>query len=124
MDKLFQPNKWFVIFCGLLIVVFFSLQYVVNTRLSEIGKMLGTQIFTWEWPQADRDCYSNVVITDCHVVKRSETDAVLEVKAKQVIEEKSLDIRAKPKEQQGECDALLTLYRSGKNWELGKVELR
>jgi hypothetical protein len=47
MEKLFRPNKWFVGFCGLLIVVFVSLQYVSRMRLQGLAQAWGKEIYTW-----------------------------------------------------------------------------
>jgi hypothetical protein len=54
-------------------------------------------------------------------VKRSETDAVVRVKARQTIEQE-LAGKFIPKQPEVVCSALLTFYRADKDWILAKVE--
>src|SRR5262249_41594302 len=120
MEKLFHPNKWFVGFCALLIVVFFALQYVVSERLQGLAKAWGEQVFTWDWPGVEQ---SKVTITKTELVKRTDVDAVLKVTGTQLIERVGATDPAQAKSET-ECGALLTFYKSNNEWVLGKVELQ
>ncbi|HEY9711952.1 MAG TPA: hypothetical protein V6C72_00705 [Chroococcales cyanobacterium] len=123
MDKIFQLNKWFVLFCGLLVVVYVSLQYVINTELTTLGQEYGTEVFTWEWPDG-KDRYLSNAVLKAHVLKRNEGDAIVEVTGRQRLETRSDDGKIVGEAQNQDCHALLTLYKSGKAWLLGKVEIK
>ncbi|HEY9868117.1 MAG TPA: hypothetical protein V6D08_02830 [Candidatus Obscuribacterales bacterium] len=116
--EIFRP-KLFVIFCGLLIVVWGALQLVSDMRLKEAAKDEAQGMFTWQWPG---EVTSQVEITDASVLKRNEHEAVVKVVGKQrFIAEPGR--QAKPEHSQPvDCSAILTLYRSSRNWVLGKVE--
>ncbi len=121
MEKLFHPNKWFVAFCGLLIVVFFSLQYVSTLRLQSLAQAWGAQIFTWDWP--GQELHSRAKITKAELVKKTESDAILKVTGTQTLERAgAADVAQQHTET--ECGALLTFYKSNNDWVLGKVELQ
>jgi hypothetical protein len=120
MEKIFQPNKWFVGFCAMLILVFVLLQVVQYARLSDMAKIIGTDIFTWGWP--DKNISSSCQITDAKVLSKTHTDAVVEIKGKQVLSAE--EIKPDTKSETTECSAVLTLYRVNDRWELGKVELK
>ena len=115
MEKLFQPNKWFVAFCALFIIVFGLFQYVGVLRLKDFGERIGTEIYTWNWPE--EKMRSSVRITEVQVVKKDDNDAVLKVLGKQ-----SLDTGASQND--CDCSVQLTLYRQNNDWYLGKVELQ
>ncbi len=135
MEKLFRPNRIFVIFCLLLIIVWLGLQYVSNMRVSEAAKVEAEGVFDWKWPG---QVSSNVEITDVSVLSKSENEARVRVRAKQTFTkladaEKEADQgnqEKSAKENQpaqgtassGDTACVLTLYRSNRNWVLGKVE--
>lgn len=112
MDKIFTPNRWFVLFCALLIVIFGALTLVQDMHVAEFARQKGTEIFTWSWPSMNWQ--SNIVQVNSHVLRRDANDAVVEVTGRQVINGLN------------ECEtkAVLTLYRLNSKWELGKVELK
>jgi hypothetical protein len=121
MEKLFRPNKWFVAFCGLLIVVFFSLQYVSQMRLKSLAEAWGVQVFTWDWP--GQGLHSSAKMTKAEVVKKTESDAILKVTGTQTVDRAGEADLAK-KRTETACGALLTFYKSNNDWVLGKVELQ
>ena len=134
MEKLFRPNRIFVIFCLLLIIVWLGLQYVSNMRVSEVARMEAAEVFDWKWPG---QVSSNVEITDVSVLSKSENEAKVRVKAKQTFtklasaetanhcnQEKSAPETQPTQGAASSSDTacVLTLYRSNRNWVLGKVE--
>lgn len=118
MEKLFRPNKWFVGFCGLLIVVFVSLQYVSRMRLQSLAEAWGNEVYTWDWPA--RNLHSRATMTKAEVIKKTESDAVVKVTGTQTLEESG----AKPQRSDTECGAVLNFYKTNNDWVLGKVELQ
>lgn len=118
MEKLFRPNKWFVAFCGILIVVFVSLQYVSRMRLQHLAEAWGAEIYTWNWPGAD--LHSSAKMTKVDIVKKSESDAVIRVTGMQSLDQSG----SSQKHSETECSALLNFYKSNNDWVLGKVELQ
>ncbi len=119
-DKIFRPNKWFVGFCGLLVVVWFVLQTVANMRISEYAKTLGANLFSWEWPSLD--CKSQAEITDAKILRKSDADAIVEVKGRQTIMPDGK--AAAGKAEVVDCDARLTFYKMNNVWILGRVDLQ
>lgn len=131
MEKLFRPNRIFVIFCLLLIFVWVGLQYVSNLRVSEVAREEALEVFDWNWPGR---LSSNAEITDVSVLGRSENEAKVRVKARQTLTklasvDENNDGQRQPETQtSGGADTkddtacVLTLYRSNRNWVLGKVE--
>lgn len=136
MEKLFRPNRIFVIFCLLLIFVWLGLQYVSNMRVSEAARSEALEVFDWKWPG---QVASNVEITDVSVLTKSENEAKVRVKAKQTLtklagDDQDTKKRDDPKTtspeiqpasgaaSQSDTACVLTLYRSNRNWVLGKVE--
>jgi hypothetical protein len=139
MDKLFTPNRWFVLFCGVFIGVFALLQFVITVRLEAVAKNVGTHVFSWVW--REKNLSSNANMTQAKVLHRSANDAVVEVSGEQWIAalakpqgnepDKSSsspgDRSAPMKLNQGEkseCKAVLTFYKQQNQWRLGKVELK
>ncbi len=120
MEKIFTPNRWFVLFCALLIVVFGTLKIVGDMNVANIAAEEGTKIFTWTWPGLNWQ--STFVQVHPHVLTRNEHDALVEVSGRQIIT--GLDEPAGAASTQCDAKALLTLYRLNGNWELGKVELK
>jgi len=137
MEKLFRPNRIFVIFCLLLIIVWLGLQYVSNMRVSEAARVEAAEVFDWKWPG---QVSSNAEITDVSVLSKSENEARVRVKAKQTFTKlTAADYKEKSDQNNNEKSApatqpaqgsasssdtacVLTLYRSNRNWVLGKVE--
>ncbi len=137
MEKLFRPNRIFVIFCLLLIFVWLGLQYVSNIRISEAARSEALEVFDWRWPG---QVASNVEITDVSVLAKSENEAKVRVKAKQTLTKLAGDDAEKTEKRddpkstspdiqpasgaacQSDTACVLTLYRSNRNWVLGKVE--
>jgi hypothetical protein len=137
MEKIFRPNRIFIIFCLLLIFVWLGLQYVSNLRISEAASNEALEIFDWQWPG---QVASNVEITNVSVLSKSENEAKVKVKAKQTLtklaqavtdssKKKADSNNSSPNTQSADAPAsssdtacVLTLYRSNRNWVLGKVE--
>ncbi|MBI1269671.1 hypothetical protein GC174_04480 [bacterium] len=130
MEKIFTPNRWFVLFCGLLILVWGALRIVADVRLCEQAKLVGESIFTYSWPELS--LRSEVESIKAQIVRRGSHDAVVTVTGTQVLSDplKSGIQSGKEKTQSGqsassaELNAVLTFYRSEDRWELGKVELK
>lgn len=137
MEKIFRPNRIFVIFCLLLIFVWLGLQYVSNMRISEAASSEALEIFDWQWPgQVD----SRAEITNVSVLSKSENEARVRVKAKQTLTKLAEAVADSTKKKDNSNNSnsvtqpasapasssdtacVLTLYRSNRNWVLGKVE--
>jgi len=121
MEKIFTPNKWFVGFCALLIVVVATLKVVGDMHLAEIASEVGKDVFIWEWPSMGLS--SRCMSMKSHVLRRDANDAVVEVSGHQIIAKLGQDNKMK-EEEQPEAKAVLTFYRRSNKWELGKVELK
>ncbi len=138
MEKIFRPNRIFVIFCLLLIFVWLGLQHVSNMRIKEAAKGEALEIFDWNWPG---QVSSKAEVLDVAVLSKSEFEAKVRVKAKQtLIKLGSVALTESQKDEtqnQGQSTKIqpaagaasssdtacvLTLYRSNRNWVLGKVE--
>jgi hypothetical protein len=124
MENIFRPNKWFVMFCGLLVCVWLGLQLVATMRLADEAKLVGKHVFTWEWPAAG--LYSSATIGKADVIRRSDTDAIVKVKGEQLLTSARQSADGKPGSERSEvveCGATLTFYKSSNDWVLGRVEL-
>lgn len=125
MEKIFYPNKWFVLFCGLLVLVWIVLQSVANMRIAEHAKLVGQHIFSWSWP--DRRWLSAAQITKADVLHRTGTDAVVKIEGRQVLTMPGAGSQidsGSSKSEVVDCAATLTFYKASNNWVLGKVELK
>lgn len=126
MEKIFTPNRWFVLFCGLLILVWGALRIVADVRLCERAKLVGQSIFTYNWPELD--VISEVESINAQVLRRGSHDAVVTVTGKQKILKPEIDSKSDESVLQNgsnlDLKAVLTFYRSEDRWELGKVELK
>jgi hypothetical protein len=122
MENIFRPGKWFVLFCGMFIILWGVLQYVSNARLKEEATMIGAGIFTWSWPGGD--FASKGQITDASVVQKNANDAVVKIKGKQSFGPEST-IASNP--EVVDVEATLYFYKTSIDnkdyWMLGKVEL-
>ncbi|HEY9759458.1 MAG TPA: hypothetical protein V6C97_30145 [Oculatellaceae cyanobacterium] len=120
MEKIFSINKWSVGLCAVIIGVFALVQYTSNEHLVAAATLNAEHIFSWTWLGTGR---SHAVVEKAEVVKRSETDAIVRVKARQTIEQEESGkfIEKKP---EIACGALLTFYRADKEWVLAKVEFQ
>lgn len=122
VEKIFTPNRWFVLFCGLLILVWGALRIVADIRLCEKAKLVGEDIFTFTWPELS--VQSKVESIKAQVLRRSSHDAVVTVTGWQkVFNPEKAEINS-AQASQAELNAVLTFYRSEDHWELGKVELK
>src|SRR5438105_4906009 len=83
MENIFRPGKWFVLFCGVLVVVVVALRYVANADLLSEAKRVGFNIFTWYWPGDNWN--SRAEITDAKVLEKGDYDAVVRVQGKQFL---------------------------------------
>jgi hypothetical protein len=120
LEKIFTPNKWFVLFCAVLVIMFAALQAVANMRLQEIAKAEGAHIFSWRWP-ATASSVGTVQTVD--IIKKTENDAIVRVKAVQnIILENQSESKVPLKSEDISCSAVLTFYRVDKEWMLGKVQ--
>ena len=130
MEKIFTPNRWFVLFCALLILVWGALRIVADIRLCESAKAFGQIIFTWNWP--DLALQSEVESINAQVLRRGAHDAVVTVTGRQVISKLPLPDEQSKVDQttieqsatKTDLKAELTFYRLQDRWELGKVELK
>jgi len=124
MESIFRPNKWFVMFCALLIAVWGGYQTVANMRIANEAKLVGQDIFTWDWP--DLGWSSRAQITDATVVRRSDTDAIVKIKGEQRMTSSRQSAPGQQEQQRPavvNLNATLTFYRLSNDWVLGRVEL-
>jgi len=84
MDDFFRPtNPLFVGFCAVLVVAIFAAGYIRDQRILEQAKLIGLQEAQWSWPS--QGVTTNVDDIQARILKRSENDAVVEIKGKQKI---------------------------------------
>lgn len=83
MEKIFTPNRWFIGFCALLIVVVGALKIVGDMHIAEEAKLVAQGIFNFDWPELGIE--SRVQSINAHVISHSEHDAVVEVTGRQYI---------------------------------------
>jgi|SRR5215471_9453312 len=124
MESIFRPNKWFVLFCALLIVVWGGYQIVANMRIADEAKLIGHDMFTWDWPELGWS--SRAQITDATVVRRSDTDAIVKIKGEQrmtSLRQATSESKESPQPSVVDLNATLTFYRLSNDWVLGRVEL-
>lgn len=123
MEKIFSW-KVLVSFCGVFIVTWAALQTVSNMRLESEAQLIGDNIFSWSWPGANWQ--SKAEMTEASIIRKGDNDAVIKVSGKQTLTihepADSLD-NSTGRSETVDCSAVLTLYRHGGKWELGKVEL-
>jgi len=123
MEKIFTPNKWFVGFCALLIIVVGLLKVVGDMRLAEFGSVIAKDIFEWDYPALNMS--SRVMGLKSHVVRRDANDAIVEVTGHQTVAKIGPDNKIEEQtEVEPEVKAVLTFYKRSNEWELGKVELK
>jgi|GEM_PF-753533 hypothetical protein len=147
MEKIFTPNRWFIGFCALLIVVVGALKIVGDMHLAEEAKLVAMGIFNFDWPELGIE--SRVQSINAHVISHNEHDAVVEVSGRQYIAKLTHQPVAPPATtpatgaettpatpppasatklvaagppENAEFKAILTFYRANNIWELGKVE--
>lgn len=122
MEKIFS---WPVLvsFCAIFIVTWIALQTVSNMRLESEAQMLGSNIFSWNWP--GENCQSRSEITEASIVKKTDNDAIVKISGKQTLTVHppgdSLD-NSPGRSETVDCSAVLTLYRQSNHWVLGRVE--
>ena len=121
MENLFRPGKWLVLFWGVFVLLFATLQYVSNMRLKQEAEMWAGRIFTWTWTPVN--WASHVHIDDAKVISKNDHDAVVEVTGKQY---SSFAPEAeKTPEEASDCKVRLTFYKRSEHdkdyWELGQV---
>jgi hypothetical protein len=120
MEKLFSPNRLFVSFCALLVIVFLCLQYVSNIVLAETAKVDGEKILNWQWPTVNlRGKATNI---DTKILSKTSTEAVVEVDGKQSAEKLIAGGAAQEVVKPTDCKLVLTYYHTDKHWILGRVE--
>jgi len=112
-----------IIFCAALIAVWACLQLVINLRLSALAKIDGQRVLNWSWPP--EKVRSRVEVVSAEVLNRTATDAVVRVKARQILQH--LDdsgVNFTDTGAASDCQAVLTYYKANRNWLLGKVEMQ
>lgn len=95
MEKIFTPNRWFIGFCALLIVVVGALKIVGDMHIAEEAKLVAQGIFNFDWPELGIE--SRVQSINAHVISHSEHDAVVEVTGRQYIAKLAPQPVAEPK---------------------------
>jgi hypothetical protein len=122
MEKIFTPNRIFVLFCAALVAIWASLQVVSNQLLSTLAERDAKSIMDWSWP--DLKLSANVDSIRAEVTSRSATEARVKVSARQILRI-ALDDGTSYKEvgKPTECSATLRYYRNNQHWILGGVEL-
>ena len=122
MEKIFSPNRWFVLFCALLIVVWGALKIVADMHLAEQGKARAAEVFTWTWT-VDPQRTSRVESVSAKVLGRNANDATVEVTGTQLLQKSVNNGDAPGMPEKAKVRAVLTFYRLNNQWELGKVEI-
>lgn len=127
MEKIFTPNRWFVMFCALLIVVWGTLKLVQDMRLSEEARTVAMGIFSYSFPSLS--VVSEVESMNAQVINRNDHESLVKVSGRQLIS-KHPDAQTGGSAQNDssservDFQANLTFYKSGASWVLGKVELK
>ena len=142
MEKLFSPNRWFVLFCALLIVIWGALKLVGDMNLAQEATVVAEDLFTWSWTAGDislasagnaapsvetKSVRSSIQGIKAQVIKRDAHEATVEVKGTQMLQKydnNSNGPSTASAEQKEQAKATLTFYRLNNDWELGKVELK
>jgi hypothetical protein len=119
-------NKYFLIFCSLLIVVWLALQWVIDERIKEQADLCATELFTWSWPTLNAD--SSFVGQSIKVLKRSDTEALVEVSGLQKLYKGSLKQGSNDPTARQQCDTYtvttkLSFYKMNGRWLLGNIQL-
>jgi hypothetical protein len=122
MDKIFVPNKWFVLFCALFIGVYATLNWVISARIQARAKTVGEDIFTWVW--LDKNVCSSADMSEAHVLKRDENSTTVEVSGEQTVGPFDGSKSCAVTPGKAHCQAVLTFYKSQNEWQLGRVELQ
>ncbi len=123
MEKIFSPNRWFVLFCALLIVVWGALKIVADMHLAEQGRARAVEVFTWSWT-IDPQKRSRVESISAKVLARNSNDATVEVTGTQLLQKSVNNGEQAPgTSEKAKVRAVLTFYRLNNQWELGKVEI-
>ncbi len=93
-------------------------------RLCDMAKFAGSDVFTWYYPPSALHSQGN--IEEAGILRRTETDATVQVKGKQTVwqDSKNASNNIPQKSETFSCAAILTLYRASNHWVLGKVELQ
>src|SRR6185437_12626394 len=121
MDNLFRPGKWLVLFCGVFVLLFATLQYVSNEVLRQTATDWAGRIFTWNWTPVN--WASHIHIDNVKVISKNEHHAVVEVTGKQFASFAADG--AKTPEEASDCKVRLTFYKRSEHdkdyWELGQV---
>jgi len=118
MEKIFSINKWSVGLCAMIVLFYAAFQVTANERLAAVAEMRARHIFSWQWRGSGR---SHCIIDKAEVLKRSDTDATVRIKAREQIEQEQ-EGKFLKKDPELVTSALLTFYRSDKDWVLAKVE--
>jgi hypothetical protein len=123
MRKLFTPSRMLLLFCVAFIAIWVALQYVIDLRLTTLAKLDGQRVLDWSWPSEKVRARAEVLGTE--VLKRTDNDAVVRVKARQILE-RSIDHDSSfvADGKSSDCQAILTYYKAHRNWFLGKVEMQ
>ena len=123
MDKIFSW-KVLVSFCAVFIVTWVLLQTVSTMRLESEAELIGSNIYSWNWPGANWQ--SQAEMTEASIIRKGDNDAVVKVSGKQKLTAGKpagvLD-NSPPRSETVDCSAVLTLYRKSGKWVLGRVEL-
>lgn len=115
MEKIFSFNKWFILFCALLIVTFGTLKVVGDMRICEEANFLARTMFSWEWPELKANATVDSIRTK--VLEHTANDAIVEVSGNQSIATNGATTN-------GTFLANLSFYKQQNKWILGKVELK
>jgi hypothetical protein len=130
VEKIFTPNKWFVVFCALLVGVVVLLQFVHNKRLEEHCLAFADEAFSWTWE--DEGVATSFTGKEAHVLKSGVNDAAVRVKGVQEVKfftKNAQGEKAKIAPSEGKSasttsplQVVVKFYRTSKGWEVGSVE--
>jgi hypothetical protein len=120
----------FVLLCAILIVVWLALQEVTDERIKLEASTSVNRLYNWNWSRLG--VRSSFKIEKVKILKKTNTDAIVEVRGKQTLmwstksENVSPHIKYFTSKSQldEERGTILTFYKLSNNWVLGQVELR
>jgi len=120
MERIFRPTKWFVAFCALLVLIWGLYQLVAHLRVENDARQAAEEIFAWTWPDKSWDSKAQIARTCVRTRKAAESTVLVE--GSQLLTRQPYG-GTMPETQRFDMKAILTFYRSGDSWVLGRVEL-
>lgn len=117
MERFFSPSKWFVGFCALFIIVWLALGYIRDQRIKEEAMLLIDKHFSFRYPVGDgtQKILCEAQSESAKIIKRTTTDALVEVTGKQTRTANGVKSEAPFK-------GSITLYKNENIWRVGQLQ--